>query len=83
MVYSPIRLVPLDIFIPVFDSSYEKYDQEGDNDETGGDGGELGEELEDDDEREETKKRLNIRSCQGEEHTHICYSAELFEEVAW
>jgi hypothetical protein len=47
----------LNIFIPVLDRSYEEYDQEGDEDEAGGDGGELWDELEDDDEGEETLKK--------------------------
>ena len=58
MVHSPIGLVSLNIFIPVLESSYEEYDQEGDDDETGGNGGELGEELEDDDECEEPNKKV-------------------------
>jgi len=58
VVHSPIRLVSLDIFIPVLERSYEEYNQEGDDDETGGNGSELREELEDDDEREEPKKIL-------------------------
>jgi hypothetical protein len=49
--------VPFDIFISVLERSDEEYDQEGYDDEAGGDGGELGEELKDDNEREETKKR--------------------------
>lgn len=61
VVHSPIGLVSLNILIPVLESSYEEYDQEGDDDETGGNGGELGEELEDDDECEEPKKeKLNV-----------------------
>ena len=44
----------LDIFIPVFERSYEEYNQEGDDEDAIGDGGELRDELKDDDESEET-----------------------------
>ncbi len=44
----------LDIFIPIFECSYEEYDYEGDDDKAGGDGGELWDELKNYDEGEET-----------------------------
>src|SRR5258706_5382929 len=54
VVHSPIRLMSLDIFIPIFECSYEEYDYEGDDDKAGGDGGELWDELKNYDEGEET-----------------------------
>jgi hypothetical protein len=47
MIYLSVRLVALDVLITIFDRSKAEDDEKWKDDETGGDGGELVEELED------------------------------------